>query len=590
MIHTNMKNKSIKLFCCALSCCLLAFVACDTEWDEHTEIKDKTRGESLMKALSAHPEFSTFASILEKTGYRELLEGNKMLTVFAPVNDALEGAVDLNDVAALKELVRNHIAYANYTLVKGSFETAQIEMINSKYVPVKGAEVNGVQLMVHSGNVNISAANGILHQIEGVIPTQKNIWEYLKTQSGNLQVDFILREDKEVMDPDKSIQIGVTPNGNPVYDTIWMNTNPLLESYPLNVETEKFTYALLPNEVIRRIETKYAKYFVRNDQAEQDSIVRLELIKDCILAPVSISADGSYLSLDGVKVDISVSQIQETYQASNGIVYTLNDAEVKLYENKIRTVFIEGEEYVSNYTDNPVAWFRRSRSGASGGKDMMLNQNTRFISRFMTMVEDTLSPGNWIEQPDSVTYTFNYSANVISKVNNCYLEYKPVLHSTAYKMYWVTHDDIPAHYADTSLLEPYKFSQKLLISFPEQPAVYRGSDGLIHNHFSETSVFTSGRSTAGIREEKPLQRALLNPAVANEGLFLLSRNWSHTGEEDYFNYYTGNDASGDRETLLSPNYGEATLMVANTTEYTGVNAGMIFLDYIKLVPVVDVND
>lgn len=70
-------------------------------------------------------------------------------------------------------------------------------------------------------------------------------------------------------------------------------------------------------------------------------------------------------------MDISTSKIQETYAASNGTVYKLSDADVKIYENKVKTIKIEGENYFSFYADNMNAWMVRYRPSLSGGKGYM---------------------------------------------------------------------------------------------------------------------------------------------------------------------------------------------------------------------------
>ena len=51
---------------------LVLFTACESQWEEHTKTRE-LRGKSLMDVISENPETSVFASILQKTGYDELL-------------------------------------------------------------------------------------------------------------------------------------------------------------------------------------------------------------------------------------------------------------------------------------------------------------------------------------------------------------------------------------------------------------------------------------------------------------------------------------------------------------------------------------
>ncbi len=589
-----MKNIKSIFNCLTISLFLFVFAACESDWDDHTKIDNNIRGESLMQVISSNSETSVFASILQKTGYDQLLKDDKMLTVFAPVNSALT-SVDMNDNDALLNLVKNHIAYASYTVENGSFATSKIQMVNSKYTTVNGLQINGASLDTEAGKYNISAANGILHFMNGVISTQKNIWEYLQAQPNNLQAEFIHSMDKLVMDMNKSVQIGVDPSGRPLYDTVWINQNLLLDAFPINDESQDLTFALLPNEVVTRIEAKYAKYFARPIQTEQDSLVRAQLIGDCVLAPVLINADGRYASIDGVLVDISTAKITETYTASNGLVYKLSDADVKIYENKVKTIFIEAEDFNSIFTDNRDAWSKRAKTTMSGGYDILMNGFVTYVSKSIDNPLDSavITSINGFEYQSLSSPDANNGYWVRS--NNCYIQFNPTINSIAYKLYWSAYDDFLKHSDGTSIAnlknhEPIKFSQKMLLSLPDQPVVTRGADAKITNNFSATSAFASNRITAGVQEEKQLYRCLLSKVTADDGLFVLSKNYQYTSEDDFFNHFTGSDALGDKETIISPTYGKATVLVANTTEYKGNYAGMLFLDYIKLVPVVDPND
>lgn len=583
--------------------------SCESQWDSHIEAKE-LRGKTLMQLISEDPQTSTFATILQKTGYDLLLSGDKMLTVFAPVNDALTN-VDMNNVASLTELVKNHIAWSNFTVENGSFNTPLVEMINTKSSVITGLQIDGIGL-VQQG-YNYSLKNGVLHKVNGVIPVKKNIWEYLQTKTGNIQAAYIQAHDRFIMDMEKSIQIGVQAGtGKPLYDTVWINENPFLKAYPINDESKRFTFALLPNDVVTTLETKYAKYFAKESPELQDSIVRGELISDCILVPVEISADGRYMSVEGVLMDISAANITETYRASNGTVYSLSNANVKIYENKVKTILIQGENYDALYSNNANSWMKRFRPALFGGQDMVLNSGTYFAENYPFKIDDSINDTT-MNISFSSTFYPNSTSNV-GNVNNCYLEFRPVLNSVAYKMYWSAYDDYPGHInvpmtrsvayknklnRDTTVTLrttiTARFSQKLLISLPDQPKVTRKiSDGTISNNFATNSVFTSSRFTAGVKEEKQLMRSVIYTDAAATpsyiGFVMPVRNATPTSDDDYFVNYTGSDKYGDKETIISPNFGEATLMVANTTETKAASSGMIFLDYIKLVPVVDPNE
>ena len=590
--------KSYANYLAATFLVLFFMTACEAKWKEHTKINE-LRGKTLMEVISDNPETSVFASILQKTGYDVLLSGDKMMTVFAPVNSALSG-LDMNNTDALKNLIKNHLAYANYTITNGSFDAERIMMLNNKYSTLDKAKINGISIVEEAGKYNLTAGNGVLHFVSGAIPSQKNVFEYLQSESGNLQSDFIQKQNRMIMDKEKSIQIGVTPTGKPLYDTIWRNENPFLQRYPLNDESQKFTYILLPNSVVQRIESKYAKYFANNNTEKQDSIVRAELISDCILAPVVITADGRYASLGNVLMDIRTANIKEKYEASNGIVYKLDDADVKIYENKVKTLKIEGEKYFSFYADNMNAWMMRERPSLSGGRDMVLNSPTTYNTTYKYEDADTTIniAINRTFSPRDATYN-------AGRTNNCYIEYRPVINSVAYKIYWSGYNDYPAHIdlpvvlsvntgkqtvaVDTKIT--CKSSQKLLISLPEMPRVNRlSTNGNFVNNFSVNQVFTSSRFVAGVQEEKQLFKSPVNTDVALLPFVMPTKNTTYTEEENFFTYFEGDDSYGDKAKIINPTYGVATILISNTAENRATNSGMVFLDYFKLVPIVDPNE
>ncbi|MFV0470434.1 MAG: fasciclin domain-containing protein [Paludibacteraceae bacterium] len=560
----------------------VAFVSCTSQWDDHIQVVD-SKGKTLMEVLSENPQTTIFASIVEKAGYGSLLSGDKTLTVFAPVNEALSN-VDMNDLDGLRTIVKSHVAYSNQAVIAGAFGSEQIEMINTKSADVTGLQLNSVDLVTESGKYNITTRNGVLHLMNGMIPYRKNIWEYLQAQSDYKQVDFIKAQDHLIMDMQKSVQIGIASNGLPLYDTVWVNQNKFLNEYSINDETQNYTFILLPNSIVERIEGKYAKYFAKTKQTEQDSIVRVELIKDCVLFPVIISSDGGYYSIDSVLIDIKATDIQETYNASNGTVYKLSDADVKVYENKVKPIIIQGEDYFDYYADALSAWSRREKSYLSGGKDMMMNSRMTFVSYMPT---DTLTYTNiYFYGNSGETYTGG-----LGKVNNCYIRYKPTINSVPYKVYWYAYDDFAWHSDTAKFREPTKFSQKMLISFPDYPVVGRTSNASIENNFTPSSCLTSStRFIAGKQEEKQLYRCTLTEVEADIPYFILRKNTAFTSEDNYFIFYNSSDTFGDKETIISPTYGEATIMVANTTEYKSTYCGPIIVDYIKLIPIVDPNE
>ncbi|MDR0542546.1 MAG: fasciclin domain-containing protein [Dysgonamonadaceae bacterium] len=548
----------------------IGLAACDP-WADDTKLKDANRDKTLLELLQANPEVSTFVSILQKTGYDQWLRSEQSLTVFAPVNRALE-EMDLNDSEQLKIWVQNYMAFLScFANQEKQFELTEIQMINGKTVPITGSVISGANVI----KANLTGKNGVAHLIDNTIIDRKSIWEYLLAQTGYEQIDLMLSFNKEVMDMDKSVQTGVDRDGRPVYDTVWVMQNAFLEICPINDEKQLFTCILLENDALSALKTKYEKYFAQQSIAAQDSTIACEIASDLTLKHQTIEQAGRFASVKDILVDIDPAMIRASYQASNGWVYILRQADVKMYENKIKTQIIEAEDFVSRW-DSENAWAIRYRDWASGGKDVMLKGFTR-----NTVEYDTLNLETGEIDHASKTFTFDTkyrdNDNVSNKLSNAYLKYTPVLYSTSYQIHWMAFDDMEKHYTGFSdtLQQPMILEQKLFVSFPGKPELIRETDAKISNHFSNTTVL-AGKSIAGVHEETQVARYTVT--TANEGLYMLDK------------LFEGTDAFGNQTTLICPAYGKAIFFVANTPREVATNSGIMFLDYIKLTPMVDPND
>jgi hypothetical protein len=547
------------------------FAACDA-WKDDIAVKNDGITRNLYETLSAQADLSTFAEILKQTGYDVFLQEEPALTVFAPKNSALSG-FDASDTEKMKEWVKNYIAYlAYYTDNSGNFEVAYIRMLNDKYLPVGASGISGT----HISTADIVASNGVLHIVDDYIVERKSVWDYLNSLSGYPQIDCIRSFDETVMDSVRSVQTGININGKPVYDTVWTVRNTFLEAYDLADETKAFTVVLLENESLDRLKSKYSKYIVRKDPALQAETVIREITLDLLLYPQTIESTGRYPSYNNVLVDVNPADIVETYQASNGMVYKLRDADVKMYNNKISEQIIEAENFVERW-DGQNGWSTRYRTWASGGQDIILKGQTQNTFEYDLYDADADS---MVHHSDTKTFQMHYrtaSESYISKSNNAYSKYEPVMYAVPYEIHWMAYDDNSNHFytVNDTISFSMTLEQKMLLSFPDEPVVTRLSDGKISNNFSSYSMM-AGVSTAGVQAESLLTR--YRTSTSNEGLYLLDQPFP--SEDDY----------GLGSTLKCPYYGKATLMVANTVRKTDTYAGVLFLDYIRLTPFVDPND
>lgn len=573
--------RNIKYFILVAIAVVLA--SCDA-WEDVRNLEGD-RSKNLYEQLSSNPELSTYVKILETTGYDKKLSSDISYTVFAPNNTALT-SINLTDTVALTAWLQNYISEKIvYTDAEGKFSTDRILMLNGKYININGKLISGTPV----NKWNIASKNGVVHILGGIIEDRMNIWQYLQTLPENPVVEFITSFNERVMDMDRSVQTGVNNNGMPVYDTIWTYRNTLLDSSPLANESSTATFLLLDKTGLDALKVKYSKYFAQKDSVKMKRDIVKEIISDMILPYQKIEADGRYLNNSGVLVDVNTNAIVKNYNASNGIVYEVSSAEVKMYQNKIKTLIIEGEDYVSKWPD---AWQVRPRTWASGGHDVVLKSRTRHS--YDTIVNSIVTKVNNL-------YSFNYrnenewpGANTLGEPN-AYISYKPQMYSTSYKIFWKAYDDNSEKIHIDSRGVPMSFYQKMYVSFPGTRTLERNSTNVIANNFS-TNTLMAAEMKAGENVETQLVRYSANNGhTVYPNSFVLIQK---TKTEDSY---------GKEGILKSPYYGQATLFISNTCigEFTHSDAtvqaylqsskssnapGMIFLDYIRLEPQVDPND
>ncbi len=141
-----------------------------------------------LKERSEDRGFTTFLLAMEKAGLTNLLEGEELLTVFTPNNDAFDGLFataenfeSLDDfdteaeIEVLKELLTYHLHKGvvmssqltnggTITTIQGDVITADLTGENARLRPSYDAALPSVIVMA-----NIGATNGIIHEINRVL-------------------------------------------------------------------------------------------------------------------------------------------------------------------------------------------------------------------------------------------------------------------------------------------------------------------------------------------------------------------------------------------------------------------------------------
>ncbi|MGI6224266.1 MAG: fasciclin domain-containing protein [Prevotella sp.] len=257
-----------------LTVLVVAFVSC-SDWDDHySENSQSTDKGNLYEILSQNSNTSVFVSMLQEVGYDEVLSSTQTYTVFAPTNDALAD-VDLSNQALVKRIVLNHIA--RYSQPTSTDTTQGVKMLNGKiYYYDNSTSFSGSAIL----DANESASNGLVQVLGSQIPYAYNIYEYIQNNAQFSKLyNFIHQFDEVIFDQDNSEEIDVDDQGRPVYDSIMISYNRLLDHslYGIGqIENEDSVYTmLLPNDTAwdaayERIAPSFVCY--DEDQTVADSL------------------------------------------------------------------------------------------------------------------------------------------------------------------------------------------------------------------------------------------------------------------------------------------------------------------------------
>lgn len=213
--------------------------ACTDTVDDHYGVNGGVAKNTLWEQIAAQENLSDFAQVLEKvhyysnenksTGmtYKELLQKNTKMTVWAPVNGSFDlqqvlADIERNEYSVDNRFVRNHIN--TFSRIITGAEQDSITMLNSKMnvLDNQTATFKGINVI----QKNIPATNGTLHIIETEVPFLNNMYEMLQTNTSLTSLyNFFHDRDTTFIDENASVQGGIV-NG----EVTWADTVLVTES------------------------------------------------------------------------------------------------------------------------------------------------------------------------------------------------------------------------------------------------------------------------------------------------------------------------------------------------------------------------
>jgi hypothetical protein len=368
--------------------------------------------------------------------------------------------------------------------------------------------------------------NGILRLAHYATGRQSNIYEALEGLADEYKMArFILSLGDSVMDMSKSVQKGLDPVTNkPIYDTVMMFTNPLFDRIPINEDDSLVSLVLLDDETFDALTQKYWPYLKQNDgkhpESTYASTLKIDSAATTVMAQREVVCDMTcsvehaaaqdYVSTAGVRLNMTNATVSRTIPTSNGSIQIASGVTVRLRDNKIKDVYVQGQDY---YATNETYVFTRVTPTAMGGYDVVLcGADTMRTYKAYYVATDTLADGtlahHMTDSIITVSSTTNYgyygtsfASNTYPQLNyakaGSYLAYKASLFSCRYNIYWRSVDDRPGHCKpDTACVDYDKYLenpnypcggvlrnvQKLYLSQP-------GDDVLAYNSDQTTGDF-----------------------------------------------------------------------------------------------------
>lgn len=214
---------------------MLAAASCSDFSDYNTAVQssDPAADKSLWENISAMPEITDFAQVLQSVGYDAVLDAPTTYTVWAPLNGTFnkDSLLSLAQGASTRKLVIGQFVYdhiANYAHYESNPGDTVVYMLSKKLIRFSGKNTDnltfdGKSVNKYGMSFNTPSSNGLIYTINGMVPFRPNAYENIFTDKSMYNVSdiyfssFVKKYEKITLDEDASVK-GEIVNGMQVYD------------------------------------------------------------------------------------------------------------------------------------------------------------------------------------------------------------------------------------------------------------------------------------------------------------------------------------------------------------------------------------
>lgn len=317
------------------------FTACNQKWDDYYFGSSNTEEDletTIVQYLAAHPEYSQFTSMLDKTGLYSELQRDQQMTIWVADNNAMNvsGVTD-TDTLRMKYHM-NHLPFQRSDLKSG----LRILSLNGIYFQIGNQNDT---LYANDSKIlkSIRLKDGVIHVISSLMKSRINIYDYMEKLGDDYSMirDSIFKYSTKVFDKSNSIPIGVDKTGNTLYDSVFYVSNPIFTTAAFNSEFKQFTVFLPSNKVITECFTTLAATYAKMGKTvtKTDSVTAWAWIKKAMFyngVLQSLTAK-DITSAAGAVWRTTVQKLDEVNytEMSNGRIY--NMTKVKIPNNVVIT-------------------------------------------------------------------------------------------------------------------------------------------------------------------------------------------------------------------------------------------------------------
>ena len=347
----------------------IVFSGCRNDWEDHYETYPETVNKNVWEAMQDNEEISQFVQILAENQLDTLFRTDKVYSIFAPSNGAMQAFLNNNEIDTT--LLKYHISRF-FIQLKNISGKRKIQTFSEKFALL---ERNGSVARLDGITINYESSlyeNGKYFIIDQVAPPRPNLYEFFSKNNEVLK-RYIDSQDSIILDPEKSIPIGFDSLGNTIYDSVKLVYNKFeAEFFAVSEEFRNRTATMVfpmkadydnaLTEMARFIGGSFIDYRDIPEVWQQEVLVPYLLehgVFENMLEPEEFAWRSAFDTLKmknilGDSVKILYSPVEKTI-CSNGYAYNYRSFSVpdSLYKEAVR---FEGETLLEEAGIDRYTW------------------------------------------------------------------------------------------------------------------------------------------------------------------------------------------------------------------------------------------